>query len=105
MSPKKNRKLWIGIALCVVLLVLTGILGRRFLFVRSGLGTVFSPVSGAFSDFGQWLDDHVRGPSSRAALLEEIQSLNKRIEELEQENRLLQSQNRRARELEELYQN
>ncbi|MBO4888726.1 MAG: rod shape-determining protein MreC [Firmicutes bacterium] len=104
MSPKKNRKLWIGIALCVVLLVLTGILGRRFLFVRSGLGTVFSPVSGAFSDFGEWLDDHLRGPSSRSALLEEIQVLNKRIEELEQENRLLQSQNRRARELEELYQ-
>ena len=104
MSPKRNRKLWIGIAVCLVLLVLSGILGRRFLFLRSGVGGILSPVSGVFSEFGEWLDDHFRGPSSKTALMEEIKALERRVEELEQENRLLQSQNRRARELEELYQ-
>ena len=100
MSPKRNRKLWIGIAVCLVLLVLSGILGRRFLFLRSGVGGILSTVSGVFSEFGEWLDDHFRGPSSKTALMEEIKALERRVEELEQENRLLQSQNRRARELE-----
>ena len=104
MLSKRNRKLWIGILICVGLLVLTGILGRRFLFVRSGLGTVFSPVSEMFSNFGNWLDENLRGPSSKTALLSEIRELEQRVQELEQENRLLQSENRRAKELEELYQ-
>ena len=72
MESRKKRKIWILLSVCVLLIVLSGILGRRFNFIRSPLTEIFSPVTRWMNDVGEWLDKRSHGLDSREELLDQI---------------------------------
>lgn len=110
MSENGNRptlptkvKLGIGLGFCALLLLLTGILSQRMSPVREGVFAASSPVQQAFVHMQEWFYDHTTNWETMQSIIDQNNQLQDRIAILENQNRILSSQARRAAELEELY--
>lgn len=108
-SQKKKKKLavkWklsIGVGLCLLLLIATWLLGQRFEPVRSALNSVTEPVQRGYLAVEGWIHGLYDDIQSMNTLEEENQKLKEELERVQNENLRLQSDARRAQELEELY--
>ena len=103
---REERAKWrlpLGLAVCVLLLVLTGVLGLNLEFFREAFHFVADPVEQGFAAVEQWVKDHNEGWGTMQSVLEENKRLREEIAALEEENRTLRSEARRAEELEEMY--
>ncbi|MCF0136511.1 MAG: rod shape-determining protein MreC [Lachnospiraceae bacterium] len=96
-------KLLLGISFCVLLLLITGILSVTLAPFRNAAMTVSSPISDAFTSLADWIENRSNNWQDLQDLQEENSLLKSRVAQLEDENRMLMTQARRAGELEELY--
>lgn len=103
MKRKNVSYLWIGIGICLFLILLSGLLARRFTWARNLVHTVLSPVTGIFSSASSWADERMlAGTLSREELLSRVEELETENAQLREENRYLKSQARKTGELEAL---
>jgi len=103
---REERAKWrlpLGLAVCVLLLVLTGVLGLNLEVFREAFHFIADPVERGFESVQQWVEDHNEGWGTMQSVMEENSRLREEIAKLEEENRQLQSEARRAVELEEMY--
>ena len=103
---REERAKWrlpLGLAVCVLLLIITGMLGLRLDFLREALHFVSDPIEQGLKSVQVWIHDHNEGWGTMQSVMEENARLREQVEALEEENRALLAEARRAEELEELY--
>ncbi|HCA33603.1 MAG TPA: rod shape-determining protein MreC [Lachnospiraceae bacterium] len=100
---KAKWKILIAAGICLVLLLVTWLMGQNLEPVRGTLFTIAEPVEKGFTKLEGWLGKRTGSIKETRDLQDEIDKLNEEVSQLTDENRQLKAQARRSDELEKLY--